>query len=206
MSRSVTAWAATPGCAAIGSPRSRWCRCAARSCSPRTGIARLRQPADLLGLPLLHDGERQDWALWFQAHGVSDLGHIASSGISFDDQTLLIRAAASHQGVALVSETFGPAGTRAGQPGARAECCLAAGVFLLARLPAGHRRTTEDNRLPRLAASRRPQHQRERASSQASNAGAVHLEALVVHSCVRQRAHCFGQAHRVRALVMARAI
>lgn len=68
------------------------------------GNPRPRQPTDLLRLPLLHDGERQDWALWFQAHGVGDLGHVASSGISFDDQTLLIRAATSHQGVALVSE------------------------------------------------------------------------------------------------------
>ena len=68
------------------------------------GNARPRQPIDLLRLPLLHDGERQDWALWFQAQGVADTGHVASSGISFDDQTLLIRAASSHQGVALVSE------------------------------------------------------------------------------------------------------
>ena len=37
---------------------------------------------------------------------VADLGQAASSGISFDDQTLLIRAAASHQGVALVTETL----------------------------------------------------------------------------------------------------
>jgi LysR family transcriptional regulator, glycine cleavage system transcriptional activator len=61
---------------------------------------------DLLGLPLLHDAERQDWALWFQAQDVADLGHAASSGISFDDQMLLIRAAASHQGIALVTETL----------------------------------------------------------------------------------------------------
>lgn len=79
-------------------------------CSPRLfeslGNSRPRFPADLLGLPLLHDAERQDWALWFQAQGVADLGHAASSGISFDDQMLLIRAAASHQGIALVTETL----------------------------------------------------------------------------------------------------
>ena len=57
-------------------------------------------------MPLLHDAERQDWSLWFQAQGVADVGHAASSGISFDDQMLLIRAAASHQGVALVTETL----------------------------------------------------------------------------------------------------
>ena len=77
--------------------------------SATAGLARrsgAAMPADLLGLPLLHDAERQDWALWFQAQGVADLGHAASSGISFDDQTLLIRAAASDQGIALVTETL----------------------------------------------------------------------------------------------------
>jgi len=67
---------------------------------------RPRQPADLLGLPLLHDADRQEWALWFQAQGVADVGHAASSGISFDDQMLLVSAAASDQGIALVTETL----------------------------------------------------------------------------------------------------
>ncbi len=67
---------------------------------------RPRTPADLLHLSLLHDAERQDWALWFQAQGVTDVGHTASTGISFDDQMLLIRAAASDQGIALVTETL----------------------------------------------------------------------------------------------------
>jgi LysR family transcriptional regulator, glycine cleavage system transcriptional activator len=79
-------------------------------CSPRflasLGDRRPRTPADLIDMPLLHDGDRQDWALWFQAQDVVDLGSAASSGISFDDQTLLIRAAASHQGIALVTETL----------------------------------------------------------------------------------------------------
>jgi LysR family glycine cleavage system transcriptional activator len=78
-------------------------------CSPRLLASlpeRPRRPADLLGLPLLHDLERQDWALWFQGQGVADIGHTVSSGISFDDQMLLIRAAESHQGIALVTETL----------------------------------------------------------------------------------------------------
>ncbi len=45
---------------------------------------------------------------------MADLGHAASSGISFDDQTLLIRAAASHQGIALVTETLARAELRQG--------------------------------------------------------------------------------------------
>ena len=76
-------------------------------CSPSflaTLGTRPRSPADLLELPLLHDAERQEWAHWFQAQGVADLGHAASRGISFDDQMLLIGAATSHQGIALVSE------------------------------------------------------------------------------------------------------
>src|SRR5262249_23239033 len=60
----------------------------------------------LVDLPLLHDAERQDWALWFQAHGVTDIAQTTLGGISFDDQTLLISAAASDQGIALVTETL----------------------------------------------------------------------------------------------------
>ena len=55
---------------------------------------------------LLQDAERQDWALWFQAQGVEDITQTALSGISFDDQILLMRAAASNQGIALVTETL----------------------------------------------------------------------------------------------------
>src|SRR6201999_421573 len=76
-------------------------------CGPRFLAAlprRPRTPADLLPLSLLHDAERQDWALWFQAHDVTDVSHAASTGFSFDDQLLLIRAATSDQGIALVSE------------------------------------------------------------------------------------------------------
>jgi LysR family glycine cleavage system transcriptional activator len=67
---------------------------------------KVRQPADLLGLKLLHDADRQDWALWFQAQGVADIAQAALRGVSFDDQTLLMRAAASDQGIALVTETL----------------------------------------------------------------------------------------------------
>jgi LysR family glycine cleavage system transcriptional activator len=65
-----------------------------------------RQPTDLLHLPLLHDAERQDWPLWFQAQGVADVTQAALGGIRFDDQMLLIHAAASNQGIALVTEAL----------------------------------------------------------------------------------------------------
>jgi LysR family transcriptional regulator, glycine cleavage system transcriptional activator len=76
-------------------------------CSPdffKTQQHKPRQPADLLDLPLLHDAERQDWALWFRTQGIADLPQAALRGASFDDMTLLLSAAASDQGIALVSE------------------------------------------------------------------------------------------------------
>jgi LysR family glycine cleavage system transcriptional activator len=79
--------------------------CSARFLSS-LGDRKPQCPADLLDLPLLHDAERQDWALWFQSERVANFKHGTSSGISFDDQVLLIRAAASDQGIALVSETL----------------------------------------------------------------------------------------------------
>jgi LysR family transcriptional regulator, glycine cleavage system transcriptional activator len=78
-------------------------------CSPgflASLVKRPSNPADLRDLPLLHDAERQDWALWFQAQAVSELAQAVSGGISFDDQMLLIHAAASGQGIALVTETL----------------------------------------------------------------------------------------------------
>jgi LysR family transcriptional regulator, glycine cleavage system transcriptional activator len=65
---------------------------------------RPKRAEDLTALPLLHDGARKDWALWFQAHGVQPIPKEALSGPSLDDQMLLIKAAASGQGVALVTE------------------------------------------------------------------------------------------------------
>jgi LysR family transcriptional regulator, glycine cleavage system transcriptional activator len=61
---------------------------------------------ELASLPLLHDGQRQDWPLWFQAHDVQPVPREAFSGASFDDQMLLLRAAAAGQGVALVTEAL----------------------------------------------------------------------------------------------------
>ena len=150
-------------------------------CSPRFLASlgeRPRTPTDLIGLPLLHDEERQDWALWFQAHDVADLGPAASGGISFDDQMLLIRAAASDQGIALVTETLARSELEPWHSRAGAEPRLAAGVFLLAGLSARHRRAAEDRRIPRLAGAGGPADQRERASSQASSAGPNALRLL----------------------------
>jgi LysR family glycine cleavage system transcriptional activator len=79
-------------------------------CSPALlaalGVDKPARAEDLARLPLLHDAQRQDWALWFQAQGVEAVARGAMSGPSFDDQTLLIRAASSGQGVALVTEAL----------------------------------------------------------------------------------------------------
>ena len=168
-------------------------------CSPRF-LASLRRhrpqhPADLLGLTLLHDAERQDWALWFQAQDVADLGHAASSGISFDDQMLLIRAAASHQGVALVTETL-----------ARPELDQGGLVRVLdVAWPQEFsywlvcpRATADQPKIVAfrdwlLAEGRRVSATRVQPGEQR---GAERLEALVVHGRLRQRAHRLGQARR----------
>ena len=152
-------------------------------------------PADLLGLPLLHDAERQDWALWFQAHGVADLGHAASSGISFDDQMLLIRAAASHQGIALVTETLArPNSSRAvscacwTSPGRRS---FPIGWCVRARPPTSRRSShSATGWWRRAGGSARPRVQ------PGEQRGAERLEALVVHRRLRQRAHRLRQTRR----------
>lgn len=61
----------------------------------------LAEPADCLDYPLLHDADRADWPLWLSAHGVAQDPR-AQRGNAFDDDFLLIRAAESGQGLALV--------------------------------------------------------------------------------------------------------
>jgi LysR family transcriptional regulator, glycine cleavage system transcriptional activator len=70
------------------------------------GRPRPTRAKDLAALPLLHDTQRRDWALWFQAHGVHPIPKEALTGPSLDDQMLLIQAAASGQGVALATEVL----------------------------------------------------------------------------------------------------
>lgn len=61
----------------------------------------LKEPGDCLAYPLLHDCDRADWPLWLAAHGVPD-DERAERGSAFEDDFLLIRAAAAGQGLALV--------------------------------------------------------------------------------------------------------
>jgi LysR family glycine cleavage system transcriptional activator len=61
-------------------------------------------PLDCLAYPLLHDSDRRDWGLWLQAHGIASPG--ARLGLSFTDESMLVRAAADGQGLALVRDIY----------------------------------------------------------------------------------------------------
>ncbi len=65
----------------------------------------INTPADCLAYPLLQDGARADWPMWFQALGVPD-DQRAGRGPSFDDDFLLVRAAIAGQGMALVRDLY----------------------------------------------------------------------------------------------------
>ncbi|SDA85239.1 transcriptional regulator GcvA [Janthinobacterium sp. 551a] len=80
-------------------------------CSPdfRANAASLRQPADLLRYPLLHDepevhlpGEI-DWTRWLHSCGVHYSGNSGNSGARFSHTYLCLDAAASGQGVAIAA-------------------------------------------------------------------------------------------------------
>ncbi|SCX22956.1 Gcv operon activator [Agrobacterium sp. DSM 25558] len=72
-------------------------------CSPDFGT-KANNITDLTMLPLLHEAERSDWALWFRANGFNEVD--CSRGPSFDDDTSLVHAAISGQGVALVRDVL----------------------------------------------------------------------------------------------------
>lgn len=69
------------------------------------GHAQLTEPQACLAYPLLHDGDRADWPLWFAAHGVAPDAR-AQRGTAFEDDFLLIRAAEAGQGLALVPQEY----------------------------------------------------------------------------------------------------
>jgi LysR family glycine cleavage system transcriptional activator len=79
-------------------------------CSPgflaNLGASLPATPADLARLPLLHGASRAEWPAWLQAQGVAGISPDALDGPGFDDQMLLIQAAASGQGIALAIEAL----------------------------------------------------------------------------------------------------
>jgi LysR family glycine cleavage system transcriptional activator len=66
--------------------------------------APLKGPADCLAFPLLHDFNRQDWPLWFEAHGVAAPN--CKKGPAFSENHLIVRAAVAGQGLALVRDIY----------------------------------------------------------------------------------------------------
>jgi len=64
----------------------------------------LREPAECLAFPLLHDLNRQDWPLWFEAHGVA--APDCKKGPAFSETHLILRAAVAGQGLALVRDIY----------------------------------------------------------------------------------------------------
>jgi LysR family glycine cleavage system transcriptional activator len=80
-------------------------------CSPafKAAAPELREPADLLRYPLLHDElemripDEINWARWLKVFGVNYRG---STRPSFSHTYLTLEAAASGQGVALATEAF----------------------------------------------------------------------------------------------------
>jgi LysR family transcriptional regulator, glycine cleavage system transcriptional activator len=68
------------------------------------GRGPLRSPADCLAFPLLHDFNREDWALWFEAHGVA--APHCRTGPAFSEHHLIGQAAVMGQGLALVRDIY----------------------------------------------------------------------------------------------------
>ncbi len=66
-------------------------------CAPRWA-GQLREPADLLGLPLLRSYRPQDWIAWFKAAGLEAM---TVRGPLFDSSVVMAQAAIRGEGVAL---------------------------------------------------------------------------------------------------------
>src|ERR687897_1363868 len=75
-------------------------------CSPKlmTGRNRLRKPADLMRVPLLHLDDRNHWRRWLDAAGVPDVE--VSHGPVLNRASMVIDAAIDGQGVALARTTL----------------------------------------------------------------------------------------------------
>jgi LysR family glycine cleavage system transcriptional activator len=71
---------------------------AAPSLAARFGVP--ATPAELTRWPHVHDAERKDWHLWFQAQGIEAIG--PPRGPAFEDPGLLLKAVLAGQGAGLL--------------------------------------------------------------------------------------------------------
>lgn len=63
------------------------------------------KPEDCLQYPLLQDSDRADWSLWLNAHDVITDDR-AEQGSAFGDDYLLMKAAITGQGIALIPQEY----------------------------------------------------------------------------------------------------
>jgi LysR family transcriptional regulator, glycine cleavage system transcriptional activator len=75
-------------------------------CSPKllSGRRRVRQPTDILKLPLIHTESRTDWKRWLQATGVDEAQ--VTHGPVLNRASMAIDAAINGQGIALARTTL----------------------------------------------------------------------------------------------------
>jgi LysR family transcriptional regulator, glycine cleavage system transcriptional activator len=89
-------------------------RCAVVASPSLTRSARLREPADLLAQPLLHQPTRpRDWQAWLQKAGV--LPPAALAGARLEEFAMIIQAAVHGMGFALVPELLAQAELQRGE-------------------------------------------------------------------------------------------
>ena len=120
-------------------------------CSPKllSGRRRVRQPADILKLPLIHTESRTDWTRWLQATGIADAQ--VTHGPVLNRASMAIDAAINGQGTPLGRTTlaaFDLMNGRLVRPFAES-LRLSKSYWILCPKATG---AAEDRDLPRLAA------------------------------------------------------
>jgi len=76
------------------------------------GGVKIRSLREVLQYPLLHDGALAEWPNWFRSEGIEDPR--MHRGPAFEDDLMLLRAAAAGQGVALIRDIYLDEGTAGG--------------------------------------------------------------------------------------------
>ena len=122
-------------------------------CSPDLlqRLGPLREPADLLRLPLLTPNDPW-WRHWFELAGVAAGELETRAGIGLDSQQIEGQAALAGQGVAMLTPSLWAAELRVRAPGAAVRPDRRRWLELLAGLPRSAPQRRQDPRLARMAA------------------------------------------------------